>query len=236
MNLIAFGYAGSSNNTFLNLEAELDGQISFNQFVYPGRGSRFKEPFAVSISELAEEVVNSLPDDQPVVLLGYSFGAYVAYETAKYLQKQNRRIAALVVCAMNAPQCGDHRNSVHSLEDQALVDYLRQLGGTPEEILSTSEIFDWYAPIIRSDYRLLDRYRSDMAYRLDCPIFAYFGDSDSLTDSESLKLWATCTSAEFLLTPVPGSHFFLEESPQILAKELVNNLSRLVQEKDLALS
>ncbi|OZG70435.1 hypothetical protein BTA51_26055 [Hahella sp. CCB-MM4] len=232
MNLIVFGYAGSSDNTFRNLASELPAEVSMRQFVYPGRGSRFKRHFASSLVELAQEAGDSISSKQPFILMGFSFGALVAYEAARYLQRQGQAPMALVVCAMNAPQSGDYRNQVHQLDMATLASYLNKLGGTPGELLESPEFLAWYAPIIQSDYRLMDAYRHDPNPVLESPILALTGESDPLTTRDAVGNWSSCTSSTFHSVSIPGSHFFLDESPHILAAELINGLSEVAQERE----
>ncbi len=77
----AFGYAGSSDNAFIPLNAGWPRALSLQQYVYPGRGSRVSADFAASLGSLARQAAQEIAAAQPVVLLGYSLGALVAYET-----------------------------------------------------------------------------------------------------------------------------------------------------------
>ncbi|XYK60435.1 thioesterase domain-containing protein [Serratia marcescens] len=79
----AFGYAGSSDNAFISLNAGWPRALSLRQYVYPGRGSRVSADFAASLGLLARQAAQEIATEQPVVLLGYSLGALVAYETAR---------------------------------------------------------------------------------------------------------------------------------------------------------
>lgn len=220
MKCLAFGYAGSSDNAFSALASAWPDTLPLKQFVYPGRGSRQSEVFSTSLSQLAHEAVAILTDDEPVMLLGYSMGALVAFEAARQLQRQQRRVAALVVCAINAPHQQLPSRNVPTFDLPALTSYLAELGGTPPEILASQELMAWFAPAIQSDYRLLDGGIAPGADRLDCPIIALSGQEDVLTTSAGMQAWRDCTSASFQSAVLPGGHFFLQQHPDALISTL----------------
>lgn len=220
----AFGYAGSSDNAFIALNAGWPRALSLQQYVYPGRGSRVSAGFAASLVSLARQAAQEIAAVQPVLLLGYSLGALVAYETARILRSQNKPVTALVVCAMNAPHCQLPSRQVHEMDLPELTRYLADLGGTPPEILSSTEMMAWFAPAIQADYRLLDDYLPPPDGALDCPIVALYGEDDPLTTLAGIEEWRRCTRASFECASLPGGHFFLQKQPEAMTCLLFNLL------------
>ncbi|HGE8335670.1 TPA: thioesterase II family protein [Serratia marcescens] len=220
----AFGYAGSSDNAFISLNAGWPRALSLRQYIYPGRGSRVSADFAASLGLLARQAAQEIAAEQPVVLLGYSLGALVAYETARVLRSKNKQVAALVVCAMNAPHCQQPSRQVHQMDLPELTRYLADLGGTPPEILRSTELMAWFAPAIQADYRLLDGYLPPSEGALDCPIVALYGEDDPLTTLTGIKEWRRCTRASFECASLPGGHFFLQNQPETMTSLLFNLL------------
>ncbi|EMR6448763.1 thioesterase [Enterobacter cloacae] len=227
MKCYAFGYAGSGDNVFR--EMRLTGVESVKQFVYPGRGSRAEEAFASSIPALAQLAVDETENNgQPVLLLGYSLGALVAYEVAVRLTALQRPVAGLVVCAMNAPGCMRGTRQVHNMSLTELTDWLRKLGGTPEVVLDSQELMMLFAPAIRADYRILDSYVAQPQCVLNCPITVIYGREDRLTDVSGLQNWQSLTMGGTRYVALPGGHFFLQQMPSFVsAIEL--SLSRSVK-------
>lgn len=225
MRCYAFGYAGSSDNAFIPLLADWPQTIPLQQYLYPGRGSRMSEEFAPSLRMLAQQAAEDIAESEPVLLLGYSFGALVAYETARYLRSQNRPVAGLVVCAMNAPHQQLPSRQVHTFDLPTLTAYLAKLGGTPTEILASAELMRWFAPAIKSDYQILDAYRHEEGEALDCPIVALYGETDELTTPSGIASWRECTSGSFHSVATAGGHFFLLRQPQSTLSSLFRLLS-----------
>ncbi|WP_347449495.1 hypothetical protein C1N58_21100 (plasmid) [Pantoea sp. SGAir0180] len=220
----AFGYAGSSDNAFIPLKAIWPRALSLQQYVYPGRGSRVSAEFAVSLGSLARQAAQEIDVVQPVILFGYSLGALVAYETARVLRCQNKPVSALVVCAMNAPHCQQPSRQVHQMDLPELTRYLADLGGTPQEILNSTELMAWFAPAIQADYRLLYDYSPPSEGALDCPIVALYGEDDPLTTLAGIEEWHSCTRATFECGSLPGGHFFLQNQPEAMTSLLFNLL------------
>ncbi|QDX31417.1 thioesterase II family protein [Dickeya poaceiphila] len=225
MRCYAFGYAGSSDNAFIALNADWPRTLPLQQYVYPGRGSRMSDEFAPSLMMLARQAAEDIAGPEPVILLGYSFGALVAYETARYLRSQNRPVAGLVVCAMNAPHQQLPSRQVHTFDLPTLIVYLTTLGGTPAELLASTELMRWFAPVIQCDYRLLDAYRPESGDALDCPIVALYGEGDALTTLSGIAAWRDCTTVSFHSTAIAGGHFFLLNQPQSTLSSLFRLLS-----------
>lgn len=81
-----------------------------------------------------------LGDDTPLVLLGYSYGTYLAYEVARRLQQQQQRVAHVVsVAGIPADQLDSRLTAWPSYEGDTPVQQLQSLlratngGVVPEE-------------------------------------------------------------------------------------------------------
>ena len=77
----------------------------------------------------------------PFVFLGYSMGALIGFELARSLRTEGFDTPVhLVVSAFRAPHLPDPHEPVHDLPDADLVVRLRELGGTPPEVLGEPEL------------------------------------------------------------------------------------------------
>jgi surfactin synthase thioesterase subunit len=107
---------------------------------------------------------------------------------------------------------------VSEFTDSGLVDELRRLNGTAEEILGNPAALDLLLPVLRADFRLSERYLCEDIGTLTCPITALAGLDDPDTRTVEVHRWAEQTSGPFELRWFPGDHFYLEATrPMVVA-------------------
>lgn len=102
-------------------------------------------------------------------------------------------------------------NRTH-LETEAVVGVLpqelRRLGGTPSEILDSSELMTLVLGAMRADYAASETYQLQPGAPLPCPITAIGGRSDPDVDVVELDAWKMHTAATFDSAQFDGDHFF----------------------------
>lgn len=207
-----FGYAGANAGALKPLAAHIPEGFGFAEFVMPGRGRRWRQPPNDDLESLCTEAVASLlRNGGAPILLGYSFGALVAFETARRMQSVGHPPRALVVCALNAPHRPSTQGQVHLLPLHGLRDHLGRLGGTPREVLDDLNVLACFEPAIRGDYRLIETYRYTAAEPLRCPIIAMAGTRDTQTSVEDVEAWSTLTTGRFTTHWIDEGHFFLHD-------------------------
>ncbi|WP_121745695.1 alpha/beta fold hydrolase [Streptomyces sp. E2N166] len=191
---------------------------------YPGRQERFGEPFVATIEGLADRLVPSLRrwavEPVPLVLVGHSMGASVAFESVLRLGRD--RLTAhcrLVVSGRPAPSAPSETPAFDS--DQEILDDLAGLGGTAPEIVRNPELMDLFLPVIRNDYRAVARYRPVPDAVVDTPVLCLTGDRDPRVSPEVAAAWKSHTTAGFRLRILPGGHFFLTDHPDIVVRLVV---------------
>ena len=116
----------------------------------------------------------------------------------------------------------------HTLSDERLVARLRDLNGTPEEILAEPDLRPLILPIVRADFALCDSYVYMPAAALDCAISAFGGVHDPATGRAELEAWGAETRAVFSLTMLHGDHFFLHTARGVLLRSLARELETAV--------
>jgi surfactin synthase thioesterase subunit len=86
---------------------------------------------------------------------------------------------------------------------------LRNMGGTPREILNYPEMLAFLLPVIRADFRLAEDYNWDGRSKCSCPFLVLGGTEDTYTSVEELNAWAKHTTAETNVLRLNGGHFFI---------------------------
>ncbi|MET8584884.1 alpha/beta fold hydrolase [Streptomyces collinus] len=188
---------------------------------YPGRQERFGEPFVETVEGLAARVVPSLrrwaAEPVPLVLVGHSMGASVAYESVLRLGSEGATAhCRLVVSGRTAPSTP--RETPACDTDQEILDHTAGLGGTDAAVLRDPDLMDLVLPVLRNDYRAVTRYQPDPDAVVDTPVLCLTGDRDPRVAPEEAAAWKTHTSAGFRLEILPGGHFFLTDHPDTFVR------------------
>ncbi|WP_420402300.1 thioesterase II family protein [Nisaea sp.] len=211
--LICFPPAGAGAGFFRDWPDGLP-DIRIVPVQLPGREERFSETAEVDVFAIASEVSEAIARegwDRPI-LLGYSYGALLAFETALLLERSGHEIAGVITLARAAPQTEPQR-SVADLHDGAFLDYVRSLGGLPPEFDDMPELADLLLPTMRTDFRANDGYARAANARLRCPIVTISGTADQATAGDRDAAWAARSEADHRLIRIEGGHFFIHESP-----------------------
>ncbi|MBO9830333.1 thioesterase [Xanthomonas sp. A2111] len=227
--LICLPYAGGSQHIFQAWATALTAHIDVICPVFPGRGSRLYEPAIPSIDGLVawlrSELSVQLQGDFSI--WGHSMGGLLGYELSRSLVAS--RLAAprhLFVSGRLPPHCPRRRDQYHLADDQLLIERLRQLGGTPPEVLANNELMALLLPILRADIAACEDYvwMPDRV-PLMVPITIMGGDADPEVSLVDLQGWHRCTGGKVRILSMQGGHFFLHENVEAIAKLMHRTLT-----------
>lgn len=225
--VFCFPNAGSGVNNLRTWSNALPPDVTLGLVQLPGRESRFSEPPYVRIGDLVNALLDNLRSELTgtFAFFGHSMGAIIAYELARALSEQNRPTPkALLVSGRRAPQCPSRFPDMHGLPDTELVERMRELGGTPEDVLSSAELMEILLPVMRADVELTETYSYAPGALLDCPVTAYGGLQDQFVNDEELAAWREQTTGPFQSRRFPGGHFFIHDSRDEFLKGLASDL------------
>ncbi len=228
--LFCFPYAGGGASVFRNWGSALPAEIHLCPVHIPGRGNRFTEPSHTRAEALVESLAEELEPymDIPYAFFGHSMGAMVGFELTRRLRDLERRLPEqLLVSGRRAPQFPSDKRPLHSLPEEEFQEELRNLNGTPDEILQHPELMELFAPILRADFELCETYRYVQGAPLDIPISAFGGLEDPDVTREHLTGWKEQTRGPFRLRMFPGGHFFLHGARQSLVHAVAEDVMRL---------
>ncbi|MEU6719527.1 alpha/beta fold hydrolase [Nonomuraea sp. NPDC046802] len=168
---------------------------------------------AVGDGALADSARLLLPElftfQGPLVLVGHSRGAVLAYETAQHLVAAGAadRLAALVAMAYRAPSSPPRRRFSRE-DDGTLRELLRQLGGTAQEVFDEPELLDAVLDRLRTELRAAEDYTDAWAVPLPCPLRLYLGRSDESVPAAEAGAWQRSVTGDFAVRILDGGHFF----------------------------
>jgi medium-chain acyl-[acyl-carrier-protein] hydrolase len=105
-----------------------------------------------------------------------------------------------------------------------LIEELRHLGGTPNDILNDTQMMQFLLPVLRADFAICEAYTYAHEAPLDCALSAFGGLEDSHVRDEDLAAWREQTNGPFELRMLPGGHFFLHSAREPLLEAIGESL------------
>ncbi|MER6712631.1 alpha/beta fold hydrolase [Streptomyces sp. NPDC006129] len=211
--MLLFPHAGGGANYYRAWAAHLPPHVELRIVQYPGREHRMAEPLVPDMATLAGAVADAVAGASgpalPTTFVGHSMGASVAYEVARLLEDDfGERLEHLVVSGRSAPGTpAGQASRTGSLTDEELRADLAGEGGTDPRLLDAPDVRAVILPIVRNDYRLLQRYTA-RPVPLRCDLTAVVGDADPSVPVHAARPWEQCTKGRFRLHVQPGGHFY----------------------------
>lgn len=221
MILFCIPYAGGGSEAFEGWQDALSPGVEVRVADLPGRGMRFGEPLIEDMPTLVEILARQCraPAGVPVAILGYSFGAIVAYALTLHLQNQGRTPRHLFVGGAPAPFLPRATPPRHRLSDDALIAELAALDGTPSDVLRNREVMAVYLPILRADFKTIET--CDLGGGgVFCPVFVFGGDKDLVAKAVELAAWQRLTDRGSELHLYDGGHFILQSRREVLCRAI----------------
>lgn len=231
LRLFCFPYAGGAAHIFRGWPDGVPHAVEVCAVQYPGRGSRLAERPFTDLHQLVRAFVQPLLPllDRPFAFFGHSMGAAIGFELAHLLREEHGlEPAHLFVSGRRAPQLPRTALNTYLLPDDELLAELRQLNGTPGEVLDNPELMQLLLPILRADFELIQTYTYAPKSPLGCPLTAFGGLRDDEARREQLEAWREHTTARFSLLMFPGDHFFLHDVQTFLLEALSRELNRVL--------
>ncbi|MGY1438526.1 thioesterase II family protein [Streptomyces reniochalinae] len=233
--LVCLPHAGGSANFFFPFADSLPSTVEAYAVQYPGRQDRRTEPCLTTVEELADAVHPVLREGLPglpLVLLGHSMGAIVAFEVAGRMERSGTGAPlGLIASGRRAPSIRTVE-TVHQKDDAGLVAEIRRLSGTDDVLLDDPEIREMFLPALRADYRAIETYPGPAGPPLNCPVSVFVGDADPRVSLDEADAWRPHTKGDFARHIFPGGHFYLRDHPREFTTTLTHELARLCGSTD----
>jgi surfactin synthase thioesterase subunit len=156
----------------------------------------------------------------PWFFLGHSIGALIGFEAVLSLQGDNNAVppARVFLCGVRP---GEQVTAIGkaTAPDAEVVEYLRLLGGLPEQLFASPEMLAAVLVVARRDLAMVEGYTTTDGSPLRCPVSVYGGADDVTVPVAELDQWRRF-AADVRIRVFPGGHFFLHEQLPIMVEAL----------------
>jgi external thioesterase TEII len=193
----------------------------------PGRGKRMNEALIKDYRNAVKDYflqITNLRNSADYVIYGHSMGATLGLLVTKLLEEEGRPPRSLIVSGTAGPGCELDVLNRYKMNRADLIEELKKLGGSDDEFYRHEELLDFYEPIIRADFEVLEKEKIDLEGLLSVPIHAVMGSKEK--EVERIANWKRFTRGASKLAVLEGGHFFIQEKPGQMA-EIIHSATYL---------
>jgi medium-chain acyl-[acyl-carrier-protein] hydrolase len=230
LRMFCFPYAGGGASIYRGWSGLLPGDIEVCPVQLPGRESRLRdqpfdrpEPMIAAIADVLKSY-----QDLPFVFFGHSMGAMISFELAREMRRRGWKLPQhIFVSGRRAPQLPPRDEPIHDLPEAEFLEELRELNGTPEEVLQHTELMKLLLPILRADFAVNETYVYTEEEPFDFGISAFGGLGDVEVTREDVEAWRPHTRGKFRLRMLPGDHFFINATKDLVLEAVARDLAEV---------
>lgn len=216
-------YAGGDGNAFRPLLNNLEPFFQIETPELPGRGNRMGEPFLDNKQEAVAEILHQIKQrrkkEVPYIIYGHSMGAILGLEVCHAMESTD---PPSYFVPTGYPGPGIKKNSpIAELPRSEFFSEIRKLGGLSDEVMESEELLDFFEPVLRADFGLLENEKNTPFFeKIQTPIFAVMGRSELY--ALQIKNWKSYTHAACEFQIVNGNHFFINQNFNYLSQTIKN--------------
>jgi external thioesterase TEII len=184
----------------------------------PGRGKRMMEDlikdYDNAIVDYYKQIRKRL-DGSDFIIYGHSMGATLGWEVTRMLEENNIFPLSLIVSGNAGPGVGAEKKERHLLPEDMFIKELRKLGGLTEDFYENRELFEFFEPILRADFEVLEKKPIVFKSVIKTPLYALMGKEEE--NVQFIDNWKKYVVNSFESEIFEGDHFFIYKHPQSIS-------------------
>jgi medium-chain acyl-[acyl-carrier-protein] hydrolase len=232
--MFCFPYAGGGASAYRGWAGGLPPDVEVCPVQLPGRESRLREAPFETPGPLIQAIADALQPylrDLPFVFFGHSMGAMISFELSRELRRRGQTLPLhLFVSGRRAPQVPDDEEPIHALPEPEFIAKLRELNGTPEEVLQHAELMKLLIPVLRADFSVNETYVYTQEEPFDIGISCFGGLGDKEVSRDDCAAWKDQTRGRFRLRMLPGDHFFVHSAKDMILESVARDLAEVLSQ------
>ncbi|MFF3334045.1 thioesterase II family protein [Streptomyces sp. NPDC002888] len=231
--MLVLHHAGGSAVPYRGLVKSLGSRFRIRAVELPGRGATMgakpcrtaREAVAFCLGVIDAEGI------EPAGVFGHSMGAVIAFELAAELERRGTPAAWLGLSAARPPGHPHPARVRRDLWDDArLVAFIRELGGTPEELFEDPGIVAYMLDVIRPDLAIVDTHVPSVDAPLGTYTEVFYGADDPLLEGVEDHHWQAGFRNEVRRHTWPDGHFYLFGREEELAAAIFASFDRAMEQ------
>lgn len=219
INLFLFPFAGGSIYSYAKYRDYAPAHIKLIPLELPGRGRRITQPLLTSATAMVDDLFGQVKPllHEPYAFYGHSMGTLLSYlVTRRILREGLTPPLHLFMTGRFGPSAEDPDPPNHSLPKDEFRKKLKEMGGSPDEVLADESLMDFFEPCLRADFQAIEEYVYEPAEPFDIPILAIIGKDERITQEQAMT-WQLETTRPIDIRWFNGPHFFIfNYAPEIM--------------------
>lgn len=233
MDLLVIPHAGGSCYSYGKLAQCFPEGIKLVVLDLPGHGKRIGEKLLVAAEDVIEDLFNQMKPflNSPYAIIGHSLGGLLAFLlTHKIEIGKCNPPTRLFISACGAPSLITDRKR-YLLESNQFWKVIEELGGLEPEFTSDRSFRGVFEPILRADFRIMEKFKYNGPLMISTPISIMLGDQDDIS-AENAALWSRESKQDFKIEWFKGDHFYLLKSENEVGQYIYKELQPLTATHD----
>ena len=209
--LFTIPFSGGNAYSYSEFRKYLPGNIELYNLELPGRGKRIKEPLLYTIESMSEDLLLQMEGQlhTPFAIFGHSLGALLGFSLCRLMALRGLTLPGILFLSGQVPASMTGTRYMTDMSDESFIHMIREMGGTPNELLSDRQFLQFYLPIIRADFRAVSEYIYLPSSQLpNIPFVILLGLKEDIEEQAAVA-WQTETSGKTTIHWFEGGHFFI---------------------------
>ena len=210
-------FAGGSAYSYDFLKKKLP-DYDIQQMELPGRGKRVAEPMVENMQSAIDDYRRQIlqrMNGQPFLVYGHSMWAVIGAYLTSELEHLKHFPRKLIVSGNPGPGCYEHKKRYLLPKDEFLLE-LKEMGGMPDDFFTHEGLVDYFIPILKSDFKVLEGEPDRSFTPLKTSILALMGDEEEKVNL--IDNWKKHTASDCQIHILKGKHFFIHDHATRIAQ------------------